>query len=93
MNREATDRQTAAETSGDATRERVAAIVRKVIHCPADLSDDTDLSTCGLTSMEALTLVFAIENDFGITIADEDLKLTNFLTIGAIIRLVEAHSA
>ena len=72
---------------------RLLALVQQAADVPvtaSELTDDTGLlgHGIGLDSIEILALVSAIEAEFGVTIADEDLKREHFATIGALARFV-----
>lgn len=55
-----------------------------------DLQDDEDIFAVGfVNSMFAMQLVLFIEQEFQITIENEDLELDNFRTINAMISLLE----
>jgi methoxymalonate biosynthesis acyl carrier protein len=55
-----------------------------------ELKDDEDIFALGfVNSLFAMQLVLFIEQEFSITIANEDLDFENFRTIDAIARLVE----
>ena len=41
--------------------------------------------------IEVLTVVSAIEEEFGITFEDEDLKVAHFATVGALVTFVEGR--
>jgi methoxymalonate biosynthesis acyl carrier protein len=57
-----------------------------------DLAIDDDIFAVGfVNSLFALELVMFIEKTFGIVVANEELRLENFCTVGAMARLV--HSA
>ena len=57
----------------------------------ADLADDTPLLRTELIdSMGVLTLVGFIEDEYGITIAADDVSADNFETLVSITRLVES---
>jgi acyl carrier protein len=47
----------------------------------------------GLTSVALITLVMAIESNFGVEIRDEDLNTDNFDSLAAIERLLETNYA
>lgn len=54
-----------------------------------DLQDDEDIFSLGfINSLFAMQLVLFLENEFAITIADEDLDIDNFKTVNAMVRLV-----
>ncbi|UWE08646.1 phosphopantetheine-binding protein [Actinacidiphila bryophytorum] len=82
----------AAPLREERARSGVLAVLGDILQLPDGIEDDTDLSACGLTSLEALTLIFAIEEEFRMSVPDEELKLANFLTVGRIVRIVLSHT-
>lgn len=55
-----------------------------------DLQDDQDIFALGfVNSLFAMQLVLFVENEFGISVENEDLDIDNFRTINAIVDLVE----
>ena len=55
-----------------------------------DLQDDEDIFAVGfVNSMFAMQLVLFIEQEFQITIENEDLELDNFRSIDAMVLLLE----
>lgn len=46
------------------------------------VTPDTDLRKLGVDSMQAIELLFAIEDTFGISLPDEELNDTTFSTVG-----------
>lgn len=59
-----------------------------------DLQPDQDIFTLGfVNSMFAMQLVLFIEQEFQLTIDNEDLDFDNFRTINAITRLIERKTA
>ncbi|MEM6613076.1 MAG: acyl carrier protein [Cyanobacteria bacterium P01_C01_bin.72] len=59
-----------------------------------DLQPDEDIFALGfVNSMFAMQLVLFVEQEFKITVDNEDLELDNFRTINAITSLVERKSA
>lgn len=56
-----------------------------------DLQPDEDIFSLGfVNSMFAMQLVLFIEQEFQITIENEDLDFANFKTINAMTRLIES---
>ena len=54
-----------------------------------DLRDDDDIFAMGLlSSLFALRLVEAIEREFSVAVADEDLNVANFRSVASIAQLV-----
>jgi acyl carrier protein len=73
------------------TRDRVADIVlqileRRAIKRPATLSDD--LRSIGLSSLDMVNLMLAVEAEFDLKIPDADMTPQNFRSISAIDVLV-----
>ncbi|HEV8578870.1 MAG TPA: acyl carrier protein [Thermoanaerobaculia bacterium] len=55
-----------------------------------DLQPDEDIFALGfVNSLLAMQLVAFVEKEFGVAVADEDLDLDNFRSIGAIAGFVE----
>ncbi|MBZ8179852.1 acyl carrier protein [Oscillatoria salina] len=58
-----------------------------------EIKDDEDIFAAGfVNSMFAMQLVLFIEQEFQISIENEDLEFDNFRTIEAMTRLVEAKT-
>lgn len=60
-------------------REEIAARVRTIIHEQKTLADDAldkagTLADVGIDSLDAINILYEIEDDFGMTIRDEDSK-------------------
>jgi len=59
-----------------------------------DLREDDDIFALGFVdSLFAMQLVAFVEQEFGITIQDQDLDINNFRTINAIADLVQRKLA
>ena len=55
-----------------------------------DLQPDEDIFSLGfVNSLLAMQLVAFVEQEFGVTVGDEDLDIDNFRSLNAIARLVE----
>jgi acyl carrier protein len=63
-----------------------ALLVRKNV--PAGAGTDEDLHDRGLTSLDLVNLMLAVEDEFGIEIPQPEMTPDNFRTIAAIERLV-----
>ncbi|MFJ9107915.1 phosphopantetheine-binding protein [Streptomyces sp. NPDC102283] len=55
-----------------------------------ELDQDSDLRELGLDSMQSIELLFAIEDTFGIALADDDLNDATFATAGSLWSAIEA---
>jgi methoxymalonate biosynthesis acyl carrier protein len=59
-----------------------------------ELHEDEDIFSTGfVNSMFAMQLVLFIEQEFQVTIENEDLNFDNFRTINAIVRLLDRKTA
>lgn len=55
-----------------------------------ELQDDQDFFALGfVNSLFAMQLVLFVENELGVSVANEDLDIDNFRTVNAIMQLVE----
>lgn len=72
----------------DENRAKIREFLARYIR-DADLGDDDDIFERGfVNSMFAMQLVMFVERDFGVTVGDEDLDISNFNSINSIARLV-----
>ena len=53
------------------------------------LESDTDLAAAGLDSVQLISLVMALETEYGVTFADEYFSSDTFATAGAVWRAVQ----
>ena len=59
-----------------------------------DLQDDQDIFSLGfVNSLFAMQLVLFVENEFGVTVENEDLDLENFKSVNAMVHLIEHKGA
>lgn len=57
----------------DAIREQVFAIIAKQVKAePADIHDDSTLKQLGVSSLDAIEVIFDIEDHFGITFPEQE---------------------
>ena len=77
--------------------EKIKEIVITVLELSADdsdnISEDTELLDYGLDSMTCVEIVVNLEEEFGVTIDEEDLLVENMATINKIKNLVEKNLA
>ena len=76
--------------------ERVTALVRQLLakrNLNRPVSADESLTACGLSSLDVVNLMLAVEGEFGIKIPDRDMTPTNFRSIASIAALVGALSS
>jgi acyl carrier protein len=55
----------------------------------AALESDTDLAAAGLDSVQLISLVMALEAEYGVTFADEYFSSQTFATAGAVWQAVQ----
>ncbi|MEW2810889.1 phosphopantetheine-binding protein [Streptomyces massasporeus] len=55
------------------------------------ITAETDLRRLGVDSMQAIELLFRLEDTFGIELPDEDMNDTTFATAGNLWRVVAAQ--
>ena len=78
--------------------DRVASLVRQVMEKRAiarSIGADDDLRACGLSSLDLVNLMLAVESDFSVNIPERDMTPANFRSIARIAALVRdcQHSA
>ena len=76
--------------------ERVTALVRQLLakrNLDRPIGADESLTACGLSSLDVVNLMLAVEAEFAIKIPDRDMKPTNFRSIASIEALVRALSS
>lgn len=74
--------------------ERYTKLIRSYLPLLGDapLTEDTRLRDYGLDSMQAVNLLFAIEDDLGVSMPDEYLNETTFATAGSLWQAVTTAS-
>lgn len=72
-------------------REIVARVLELSEEQAEDLDRDTDLMELGLDSMTCVEVVVNLEDEFGITVEEEDLLVENMSTIARLEELVEKY--
>lgn len=55
----------------------------------ATLAPDTDLADAGLDSVQLISLIMALEAEYGVTFSDEYFSSDTFATAGAVWRAVQ----
>jgi acyl carrier protein len=75
--------------------DRIKEIIVTVLELSEDdakqITEDTDLLEYGLDSMTCVEMVVNLEEEFGITVGEEDLLVENMSTISKIKDLVEKY--
>ncbi len=75
----------------DGTAERLRGIISRALGVPPP-NTDTDLVETGvLDSLGLVELLVAVEEEFQIRFAPEELEIDRFRSVGALVELVEAH--
>ena len=73
--------------------DRVAALVRRIMDQRAivrPVGPDEDLRTCGLSSLQIVTLMLSVEMEFAVKIPEREMIPANFRSIARIAGLVGA---
>jgi acyl carrier protein len=55
-----------------------------------EITAESGLRALGLDSMKSIELLFAIEDEFGVSLPDEDLNDVTFATAGSLWRAVDS---
>jgi methoxymalonate biosynthesis acyl carrier protein len=77
----------------DRNKEKIRTFLSRFIR-DRELRDDDEIFTLGfVNSLFAMQLVMFVEQEFQLTITDEDLDLSNFSSIEAIARMIERKTA
>ena len=70
---------------------RVRAAVQSLIPDAAeDITEDADIFELGLDSVNAMSLVAALQEDFDLEFDEDEIDVGNFQSVAAIARLVTA---
>jgi acyl carrier protein len=54
-----------------------------------DLSDDRDIFSLGLDSINAMSLIFSLQDAFGVNFETSEISFENFRTIADIVALIK----
>src|SRR6476646_4465007 len=90
------ERISMSDTNAQSLEQRIAGLVQRLL---ADHSldrlvgADDDLRQAGLSSLDMVSLVLAVEEEFGIMVPETGITPANFRSIAAISRLVESLKA
>lgn len=55
------------------------------------MGNDTDLRNYGLNSITSIELIVKLEDEFNISISDDDLIIDNVCTVNKIVQLLEKY--
>lgn len=77
--------------NSNATKQQLSEILLGIMpHIePGQLTDDADLSSVGLQSIDAPRLIMQLESKFGVSFSMEDMQPQNFRSIDSIATLLE----
>jgi acyl carrier protein len=79
-------------SSKDRVVDLVSAILaRRSINRP--VAENDDLRECGLSSLDLVNLMLAVETEFDVKIPDKDMTPSNFRSVPKIVALVNALRA
>lgn len=81
------------DRSNSPPMDRVTSLVRELLakrSVTRPVGDDEDLTEAGLTSLDMVNLMLAVEAEFDLKIPDRDMTPANFRTIARIDALVGA---
>ena len=77
----------------DGVRERTRRFISRLVAVD-DFEDDYDIFEGGVVnSLFAMQLVLFVESEFGVSVDNQDLDLSNFRSIGAIANFVDRKRA
>jgi acyl carrier protein len=71
--------------------DRIAALVRAILEkrgAARPVGRDDTLTDCGISSLDMVNLMLAVETEFDLKIPDRDMTPTNFRTIARIEELI-----
>lgn len=74
------------------TADRIIALVRAILEkrsIARSVGRDDDLGECGISSLDMVNLMLAVEAEFGLKIPDADMTPANFRSVARIGALVE----
>jgi acyl carrier protein len=73
---------------------RIVALVKSILEqnaLPTELAPDAKLVDVGLTSMDMVSLMLAVEAEFDLTIPQAEITPENFQSIETLQRMIAAH--
>jgi acyl carrier protein len=81
------------DTNAQSLEQRIAGLVQRLLaeHSLDRLvSADDDLRQAGLSSLDMVSLVLSVEEEFGIMVPETGITPANFRSVAAITRLVDS---
>ena len=82
---------TVLDPAAPTTRQRIAKLVRQLLAKRAidrTVGDDDDLGDSGLSSLDIVNLMLAVESEFDLNVPERDMRPANFRSIARIEALV-----
>jgi len=82
-----------ADSSGDSTEARVSGVVQRLLverSIERVVDPNDELREAGLSSLDMVSLVLSIEDEFGLMVPEASIVPANFRTISAVARLVDS---
>lgn len=70
-------------------KEEIFSVIKQKIGSSADMNDDTALTEIGIDSVEFITMIIEIEEEFNIRFEDMQLVYDNYRTIGQLVSVVQ----
>lgn len=69
-------------------KEAIYYVIKRNINVSVDINDDTELTEMGIDSVEFITMIIALEEEFNIRFEDMQLVYDNYRTIGQFVSMV-----
>ena len=70
-------------------KESIYDVIRRNISNSTDVNDDTTLMEMGIDSVEFITMVIALEEEFNVRFEDMQLVYDNYSTVGQFVSVVQ----
>jgi acyl carrier protein len=87
------ERTSMSHSNAQSSEQRIAGIVQRVLaehSINRVIGSDEDLRKAGLSSLDMVSLVLSVEEEFGLMVPEASIMPANFGSIAAISRLVES---
>ena len=81
------------DPNAQSVTERISAVVRRLLaehSIDRPVAVDEDLRQAGLSSLDMVSLVLSVEEEFELMVPEASIMPTNFRSVAAISRLVES---
>ncbi|WP_095176386.1 MULTISPECIES: acyl carrier protein [Blautia] len=72
-------------------KNKVISILANISNIDEQITEEQQLSTLGISSLEKVEVIISLEDEFSIRFKDSDLTPQNLETVKSIIELVEKH--